>query len=406
MTSAAFELDLAHPSLFEDPHPIFARLREAARFPVARSDLTPRGALLLTRYDDVVAMHTDPRFSSDMLRFASARWLRLMPRPLRLLTDSMVFKDDPEHKRLRGLVNKAFTPHVIARLAPDIERLTGALLERMARRPVADLVAEFALPLPLAVISELLGVPERERERFHAWVKVFLDGPAGGRLRALRTLPTAYRMTALFRDLAELRRREPDDRVIANLVRARDGEDRLSEHEILAMIFLLLLAGHETTANLIGNGVLALLEHPDQLEQLRAEPELIESAVEELLRFTSPVVCGAPRVAIEDAEIGGVAIPAGSRVLAMLASANRDATKFDAPDRLELRRTPNRHLAFGLGNHFCLGTQLARLEARIALGALIQRFPQLAVAVPRSALRWKPTQSLRGLRELPLRLAR
>jgi cytochrome P450 PksS len=189
-------------------------------------------------------------------------------------------------------------------------------------------------------------------------------------------------------------------------VRASEGEDRLSEHEILAMIFLLLLAGHETTANLIGNGVLALLENPDQLVLLRAQPELIDSAVEELLRFTSPVMCGAPRIALEDVELAGVTIPAGSQVLAMLASANRDGAKFADPDRLDIRREPNRHIAFGLGIHFCLGTQLARLEAKLALGALIHRFPDMSLAVPRAQLEWKRTQSLRGLRALPLRLAR
>jgi cytochrome P450 PksS len=382
--------------MFSDPHPTFARLREAAPVSRVKSDLTPGGAFLLTRYDDVVALHSDPRFSSDLLKHGAGQWMRFMPRPLRLLTDSMVFKDDPQHKRLRALVNKAFTPNVIQRLAPDVERLSAALLERMARAPVVDLVSEFALPLPLAVISEMLGVPERERTRFHGWVKQFLDAPIGGRLRALLALPTAYKLMGLFRDLAELRRREPDDRLITSLVRANEGEDRLSEHEILAMIFLLLLAGHETTANLIGNGVLALIE----------KPELIDSAVEELLRFTSPVVSGAPRIALEDVELGGVTIAAGSHVLAMLSSANRDATKFADPDRLDIRRDPNRHLAFGMGIHFCLGTQLARLEAKLALGALIQRFPDLSLAVPRAELRWKATQSLRGLRALPLRLAR
>jgi cytochrome P450 PksS len=405
VTQAAAVTDLSQPIMFSNPHPTLARLREAAPISRVKSDLTPRGAWLLTRYDDVVALHVDPRFSNDIEKHGGLPLLRFTPRPLRLLTGSMVFKDDPEHKRLRALVNKAFTPNVIQRLAPDVERVTGELLDRMAERPVADLVSGFALPLPLAIIAEMLGVTERDRERFHGWAAKFIDASASGTLGMLLALPTAYRLTGLFQELADLRRRQPDDRLIASLLRASEGDDRLSQHEILAMIFLLLLAGHETTANLIGNGTLALLENPDQLALLRAQPELIEPAVEEFLRYASPVVCGAPRIALEDVEIGGVTIPKGSQVIGMLSSANRDATKFADPDRLDIRRDPNRHLAFGLGIHFCLGTQLARLEAKIALGALIQRFPNLSLAVPRAELRWKATQSLRGLRALPLRLA-
>jgi cytochrome P450 PksS len=405
LSAAPAVTDLSQPIMFSDPHPHLARLRKVAPVSRVKSQLTPRGAWLLTRYDDVVALHTDARFSSDGQKHAGIPLMRWAPRPLLLLTDSMVFKDDPEHKRLRSLVNKAFTPNVIQRLAPDVERFTHELLDCMARERVADLVSSYALPLPLAIISEMLGVTARDRERFHGWVARFLDAPAGGPWSLLLALPTAYKLVGLFRDLADLRRSEPDDRLITSLLRASDGEDRLTEHELLAMIFLLLLAGHETTANLIGNGTLALLEHPEQLALLRAQPELIDSAVEELLRFTSPVVCGAPRIALEDVEIAGVVIPKGSQVLGMLASANRDATKFIEPDRLDIRRDPNRHLAFGLGIHFCLGTQLARLEAKIALGALIQRFPELSLAVPRAELRWKATESLRGLRSLPLRLA-
>lgn len=405
MTQAHVVTDLSQPIMFSDPYPTFARLRETAPVSRAKSMLTPRGAWLLTRYDDVVALHGDARFSSDVQKHGRAGFVRFAPQPLRLLTDSMVFKDDPEHKRLRSLVNKAFTPNVIQRVAPDVERVTGELLERMAREPVADLVASYALPLPLAIISEMLGVTEGDRDRFHGWVAKFLDAPQGGPLGMLLALPTAYKLTALFRSLAELRRIEPDDRLISNLLRASEGDDRLGEQELLAMIFLLLLAGHETTANLIGNGTLALLENPDQLALLRAQPELIDSAVEELLRFTSPVVSGAPRIALEDAEIGGVVIPKGSQVIGVLSAANRDPAKFPDPDRLDIRREPNRHVAFGMGIHFCLGSQLARLEAKIALGALIQRFPDLSLAVPRAELRWKPTESLRGLRRLPLRLA-
>lgn len=405
MAQAQVVTDLSRPIMSSDPFPTFARLREEAPVSRVKTEMVPRGAWLLTRYEDVVAMHGDVRFSSDMQKHARVPLLRWMPKPLRLLLDSMVFKDDPEHRRLRALVNKAFTPSVIQRLAPEIERIADELLDRMAGEPGVDLVKSFALPLPLAIISEMLGVSERDRERFHGWVKVFLDAPAAGPLHALLALPTAYKMMGLFRELAAQRRVQPDDRLITQLLRASEGDDRLSEQEILAMIFLLLLAGHETTANLIGNGTLALLDNPDQLALLRAQPDLIDSAVEELLRFTSPVVCGAPRIALEDVEIAGVVIPRGSQVIAVLSSANRDASQFDEPDRLDIQRDPNRHVAFGLGIHFCLGAQLARLEGRIAFSSLLARFPRIELGVPRGELRWKASQTLRGLRSLPLRLS-
>jgi cytochrome P450 PksS len=252
----------------------------------------------------------------------------------------------------------------------------------------------------------MLGVEDRDRDAFKHAVERFTQDSSGGNLVAmLRMMPTGRTMTKMFERLAEQRRTEPDDRLITALVRANDDGDVLSDHEIVAMIFLLLLAGHDTTSNLIGSSVLALIEHPDQLERLRAEPALIDTAVEELLRFTSPVPCGATRVLLDDVEIAGTTLPKGADVLGMLISANRDESVFDEPDRLDIGRDPNRHLAFAFGTHFCLGNQLARMEARMALAGLVARFEHIELAVPRESLEWKPTQSLRGLRSLPLRLA-
>ena len=209
-------------------------------------------------------------------------------------------------------------------------------------------------------------------------------------------------MLRLFERIADQRRDDPDDRLISALVRANDEGDQLSDQEVLAMIFLLLLAGHDTTANLIGSGTLALLDHPDQLARLRDQPELIDLAVEELLRFTSPVTCGAARIALEDVDVADGTIPKGAQVLGMIISANRDDTVFADADTLDVARDPNRHIAFAFGAHYCLGNQLARLEARIALIALIQRFDCIELAVPSAELRYKSTQSLRGLCSLPL----
>jgi len=402
--------DLADPIMFSDPFPRYAELRRTA--PVSRVEshqVTRIRGYMLTRYDDVVTLHSDPRFSNDLAKNGRMGFVRFMPRMFRLLTDTMVFKDDPEHKRLRGLVGRAFTPKLIQQMSADIDRIVATLLdqigERSAKGEAIDLVEEFAVQLPLAVIADMLGVDERDRDAFHAATKKFTDGSSGSTTAMLKGLPAGQRMMKLFERIAEQRRTEPDDRLISALVQANDEDDRFSDHELLAMIFLLLLAGHDTTANLIGSGTLALLEHPDQLARLRDDPALIDSAVEELLRFTTPVPCGTARHALEDVEISGVTIPKGSALLGMIISANRDESVFEEPDVLDLGRDPNRHITFAFGPHYCLGHQLARTEARAALGALVQRFDRIELAVPRNELRYKPTQSLRGLRSLPLRLS-
>jgi cytochrome P450 PksS len=267
-----------------------------------------------------------------------------------------------------------------------------------------DLIPAFALPLPLTVISDMMGIPERDRRNFRRWTATFLETPSGGPLAMLAQLPNGLRLLRFFERLVAQRRARPQDDLVSALVAAEQAGDRLSEDELLAMIFLLLLAGHETTVNLIASGTLALLQHPDQRLRLRQDPSLIDRAVEELLRFTNPVEHGTTRFALEDVEVGGVTIPRGSRVVALLSSANRDEAVFEHPDQLDLARHPNRHLAFGLGIHYCLGAPLARLEGKIAIQALVQRFPDLALDVPPEKLRWRHAISVRGLKALPVRL--
>lgn len=410
-TTAADRLpvtDLAHPIMFADPFPRYAELRRSAPVSIVKHRETRHlTSYMLTRYADVMTLHTDQRFSSDALKHSRPSLLtRRMPRMFRLLTDSMVFKDDPEHKRLRGLVNKAFTPKRVQQMADDIQATVDQLIDGIAAKGGdVDLVEELAVPLPLSVIASMLGVAEADREDFKHTVERFAGSTGGGSpLEVLRMIPDGRRMVRLFDRMAAERRAEPDDRLISALVSATEGDDALTGDEIVAMIFLLLLAGHDTTSNLIGNSVVALLDHPDQLARLREDPTVGETAVEELLRFTSPVPCGVARTLVEDIEISGTTIPKGSTVLGMIISANRDEEVFEDPDTLDLGRHPNRHLSFAFGSHYCLGNQLARIEGRMALQALVQRFDHIELAVPRHQLDWKPTQSLRGLRSLPVRL--
>lgn len=399
-------LSLADLGRQPDPYPAYARLRLAA--PVAAVTMPIFGrAWMVTRYADVVAVLKDPRFASDARRGRGTAWMRApwMPRFFRLIQDSMVVRDDPDHQRLRGLVHLAFTPRRIAALAAGVETRAHALLDQLERQAGAgpvDLLAGFALPLPLMVVAELLGVPERDRQNFHHWSARLPEAGAAGVGAALAQLPNGQRLLRLFAEVVRQRRAAPGDDLVSALVAAEQAGARLSEDELLSMLFLLLLAGHETTANLIGSGVLALLQHPAQWRRLQQDPGLMPSAVEELLRYTTPVEHGSTRFALEDVELHGVRVRRGDKVLAMLSSANRDERVFPHADRLELARTPNRHLALGLGQHYCLGAPLARLESQIAFRVLLERFPRLRLAVPAEHLRWRNTLAVRALAELPV----
>ncbi|HEU4561360.1 MAG TPA: cytochrome P450 [Longimicrobium sp.] len=399
---APIRFDLASPAFKANPYPTYARLREEA--PVFRAKLGfRRWAWLVAGYDDVAALLRDARFAKDPLNVrepggrATVPWVPALLRPL---TRNMLDLDAPDHTRLRALVQKAFTPRLVEGLRPRIETLVGELLAKARRSGRAELIADLALPLPLTVISELLGVPAADRPRFHQWSERILSGSPG--IGALRLLPAVRSLLRFLRKLFAERRAEPRDDLITALVQAEEAGDRLSEDELLGMVFLLLAAGHETTVNLIGSGVLALLQHPAELGRLRRDPALIGSAVEELVRFTSPVEVATERYAREDVVIAGVPIRRGEMVLGVIGSANRDHAHFAAPDTLDVAREPNRHLGFGLGAHYCLGAPLARLETRIAISSLLEQAPDLRLAVRPSALRWRKHVFLRGLRELPV----
>jgi cytochrome P450 len=316
----------------------------------------------------------------------------------------MLDRDPPDHTRLRGLVSKAFTPRVVEALRPHIQTIVDGLLDRVRGAGKMDLVEDFAYPLPVIVICEMLGVPLEDRERFKTWgldIARGLDAiwlPPDSDV-ARRSVAARHELAEYFRDLIGRRRTEPRADLLSGLIAAEEAGDKLSEEELLATCILLLVAGHETTVNLIGNGTLALLRNPDQLERLRRQPDLIGAAVEELLRYDGPVQRTA-RIPSEDVVIGGRTIPKGEMVMPFMGAADRDPAQFPDPDRLDIARADNRHLAFGWGIHFCLGAPLARVEGQIAIGTLVRRLPDLALATERPEFRQSLT--LRGLSSLPV----
>lgn len=393
-------IDIATKAFKRDPFPVYARLRSEA--PVARIMAGGREAWLVTRYGEAAALLKDTRFVKDRGKVPGAR-LPWMPGFARPLARNMLDLDDPDHRRLRALVHQAFTPRLVELMRPRIESLTHAMLDRAAPRRRIDLIADFAIPIPTTIIAEMLGVPERDRERFHRWTGWIVRADVST-VAAVRALPAMFGFMRYLRGLIAAKRTAPGEDLLSALVatRAEDG-DRLSEDELVAMAFLLLVAGHETTVNLIGNGLLALMRHPDQLAALAADPALRKPAVEELLRYDGPLVVSTERYAVEDTALGGATIPACATVYAGLAAANRDERAFENPDSLDIRRTPNRHLAFGDGMHFCAGAALARLEAQIAIGELVSRFPALALA-GHAPFEWKGGIVLRGLKRLPVDL--
>jgi cytochrome P450 len=394
MTQANTVVEHLGAEYFSDPYSVHARLR--AQHPVARV-IMPGGtpAWLVTGYTEARAALTDPR----LLKLPKG-WRPDPESVLAALDLHMLNSDPPDHERLRKLVNKAFTARRVEQLRPRITAITAELLDHMSTRREVDLLASFAFPLPITVICELLGVPVADRDQFRAWSATVVTDTVTAEL--FHDHATA--MTGYFRTLLAARRREPADDLLSALISARDDTDRLSENELLSMAFLLLVAGHETTVNLIASGTLALLLNPGEMARLRANPALLGSAVEELLRYVNPVNNATFRFTGEPVEIGGVPIGPGEVVLVSLSGANRDPSRYADPDRLDLSRDSGGHVAFGHGIHYCLGAPLARLEAEIAFRGLLERFGSMTLAVPPDALRWRPSTLIHGLQSLPVRL--
>ena len=400
--SAAGAMVLFSKSFKANPHLAYRQLR--SRSPVCRVRL-PNGkfAWLVTRYADALLVLKDERFAKDPVnarvdgRVPRQYWL---PSVVRALTRNMLDVDPPDHTRLRALVHRAFTPRRVEQVRGRVQEIADDRLDRVCRTGRMDLIGDYALPIPTTIIAELLGIPTADREKFHRWSSAIVAGDAS-RLAELRALPSLVAIIRYLRKLVAARRAAPADDLVSALIESEQDGDRLRGDELIAMVFLLLVAGHETTVNLIGNGTLALLE-TGTLSRLRDEPSAVPRAVEELLRYDGPLEMATERYARVDVELGGVTIPRGARVHAVLASANRDEDQFPDPDTLDLHREPNRHLAFGNGIHFCVGAPLARLEAQVAFTTLARRLPDLHVAVDPLTLRWRRGLVLRGLERLPV----
>ena len=405
MVNSGGELPLATArlgdSFFQDPQGLFARLRTFA--PVTPI-ITPEGvrAWLVTRYEDVRAALADPRLAKDWVTHMTPEDFDINVDPVQAFLDQhMLNLDPPDHTRLRRLVVKAFTPRRVAALRPRISSITGELLDSMADDPAeTDLIEVFAFPLSVTVICELIGIPVDDRDSFREWSATLLSSRETRR----NSRAAAVAMHDYFTDMVAERRRSPADDLLSALIAVRDSGDSLSEHELLSMMFLLLVAGHETMVNLIASGVLALLTHPAELRRLRENPSLLPSAVEELLRYANPLNHATERFTLEPMTIGDAMIPAKEWVMLATSSANRDASRFPDADRLDVGRDPSGHVGFGHGIHYCLGAPLARLEGEIAFGTLLSRFPGLTLAVPESSLRWRPSSLIHGLESLPVRL--
>jgi cytochrome P450 len=389
--------DITTAKFKADPFFTFKRWRDSK--PVVPVKVLGQRAWIVTRYNDVQAALKDERLVKDKRNARDATqkepW---MPAFLKPLERNMLDLDAADHTRLRSLVHLAFTPRLIGQMQDRVHGLAHELIDRVQARGQMDLVHDFALQVPMTIISEMLGIDERDRANFHRWssAAVSISTPLDG----LLAIPSLYQFVAFLRRLIREHRLEPRDDLTSALLKAEAEGSSLSEDELIAMVTILLIAGHETTVGLIGNGALALLENPDQLERLRTQPDLMKSAVEELTRFTAPVLMATERYARENLSIAGVEIPKGELVLAALGSANHDETQFEHPESLVLNRQNNKHLGFGQGAHYCVGAPLARLETSIAFQVLLERLPNLRLAVKSENLRWNTGFATRNLKAL------
>ncbi len=395
MTSNIAFVDLMSQQHKADPFPYYAQLRAEA--PVHKTMIHGIGDVwLITRYDDVVAVLKDRRFAKDP-RNAGRRVREPEEWEIKIMSNNLLRYDDPNHRRVRGLTAKALKRCGIEHLAGRIAAVTDELLSAMAGRSEADLLHDFAHPLPLIAISDLMGIPREDHDKMPKWIEQ-ATSPSGPPDMVILSEFLRY-----LQRLTERRREDPQDDLISALVAAESDGDRLTPDELVATATALIIAGHETAVNLISSGAMTLMQHPDELEKLKQDPGLAASAVEEMLRYSAPVESATERFAVEDAEMHGAHIARGDLLLAVIASANRDAEIFVDPDRFDIARTPNPHVAFGSGAHYCMGAPFAQMQAEIAFRKLFERFPAMTIAAPSDRLPWKQMPILRGLEALPVR---
>jgi len=385
-----------------NPYAFYEELRRDR--PVYKT-LLPNGTevYVVSRYEDVLAGLKDSRLIKDISKVRGKSFWEMIGIG-RMRGKNMLRADPPEHGRLRSLANEAFKPKYVRELRGRIQQMADELIDKVQGKGKMEFISEFAFPLPIRVISEMLGVPEKDQDKFRKWSGDLINS---GALSSERPAISSdlLQLVQYVRKVVDEHRKKPRADVVTQLIEAEEKGDRLSDDEVVSTVVLLLVAGHETTVNLIGNGMLAFFDNPEQFEHLRGRPELVEQAVEELLRFAPPVEYGVPRHAVSDVQMGDVTIPRGDRAIALLSAANRDERIFENADRLDVTREKNRQITFGLGLHFCLGAPLARREGAIAFRALAQRFPNLSLDVPRGDVEWWNIAGLRGLKKLPVRLS-
>ncbi|MFE9456258.1 cytochrome P450 [Streptomyces californicus] len=383
------------PRFLRDPYPTYAALRSTCPVRPLPAGSGARPGYLVTGYAEAREALADPRLSKDTARFFAGGESRRRPHPA--VAHTMLASDPPRHTRLRRLVARAFTTGSVERLRPFITRTTDRLLDQWPTEGPVDFVAALAAPLPVAVICELLGVPQADRPDVQRWsARLFAAGDPAD-------VDTASHAVADYTaGLVADRRQDPGDSLLDRLITACDADDHVSEEDVVSLAVLLLVAGHETTTNALGNALLALLTTPAELDRLRADPHEIPAALDELLRYDSAVSTATFRFTTEPVTLGGADLPAGAPVLVALGAANRDPARFPAPDRLDLDRTATAHLAFGHGIHRCVGAPLAKAELEIALRAVLARFPAISLAVPADRLEWRRTRLVRGLESLPV----
>lgn len=401
MTQSNEQHPLFTPEGRRNPFPIYAKLRAEDPVSLVNDPLRKRPFWLFTRYDDCVDLLKDPRFGKDSHKLTPEELERSGYHDgLDMLGRHLLSSDPPDHTRLRSLVAKAFTSGRIDGLRPRFQAIAEELIDQVAARHEMDVVADFAYLFPVTVIAELLGVPVADHPRFRGWTTTIMTPPVDGNMDGIRA--AGFEFFQYLVGLVEMRRAAPQDDLISALVAAEEGGDKLNSQELIGMLFVLLVAGHETTANLIANGMLALMDFPEERARLEENPSLLESAIEEMLRYCGPVETSTNRFALEDMTIHGQNIQRGDMVFASLLSAAHDESRFPNGDRFDITRKPNRHIAFGYGIHFCLGSMLARMEGAIAFEVLLRRLPGFRLAVPRDTLEFHPSLLLHAVRKLPI----
>jgi hypothetical protein len=390
--------DTSHAEFTTDPYSAYRQI-QGLGFPICIPSTGAAGVTwLFSRYDDVAVILKEARTSKDISRLIPAE-------KMTAVNHAMLSKDPPDHTRLRSLAGMAFTPSRIKDLEPRIAQVAGTLIAHMQLQGETDFIAEFALPLPVVIIAELLGVPVEDRTMFREWSnQVILGGGDANMLSDDNVQRDAvHALTDYFAGLIAERRKRPQADLVSDLIRARDAQSRLTEQELIGTCILLLIAGHETTANLLGSGMFTLLRHPDQWALLKEHPEHVNTAIEEMLRFESPLQQATFRVAGESFQTGAVTVEKGQQITALIGAANRDPKYFPNPDRFDITRAPNKHIAFGLGIHFCLGAALARAEGFIGFSKIIERLPNMRLLD--ETPRWNPNACLRGLSSLQVVLS-